>query len=73
VPAGIAECFVLLVSAKTTRAAEPGAPAGRLVTVADVKAAIAGMLARVRDRREMRAAHEWPADLNTPTEEPPRG
>ena len=47
-----------LVTFRTTKAAEPDAPAGRLVCVADVKAAIGVVLRAIRERREMRAARE---------------
>ena len=47
--------------------------AGRLVTVADVKAAITAMLERVRQRRAKRAPAVWPADLNAPVSEVTHG
>lgn len=46
----------VLVTVRTTKAAEPGEPAGRLVNVADVKAAIGAVLRALRERREMRSA-----------------
>jgi hypothetical protein len=46
------------VTVRTTKAAEPDAPAGRLVSVADVKAAIGTVLRAIRERREMRAVRE---------------
>ena len=65
--------FALCLFVDGISAASVSQPAGRLASVADVRAAIAAMLERVRQRREMRAAATWPADLNAPTEEVTHG